>query len=362
MTVTTDRAPCWGWLVLASIYVAAPLQAAAGSEALVVLVRLEESVPVEWNEVAQNTARDAIAVEGRYGWLPPPEVSLEESRTALGCAAWDPACVGEIGKTLDADHVLYVEVVRPFQQLPVLSLFLVDVSAPDAAVATSVSLPDAEVNGGRVLGVYVREVIYGNVPDLVVVGDGTHAAGGVAVAATTALAGTRVVFDGEDLGPVPLVLSSAVDTGEHSLRFSSGGREVARRTLSVSAGEPFELAVSLAAEGSVEAAEEAWLNVDLESPVAWSVLGLGAAGLAAGGLLYGIYWTTARELEAAQGEFQRTGSISRMSQVEYDETEGSAEDYYVGSVVVTAVGAAVSAAGVALFFLPDDDATIFGSE
>ncbi|MBN2360624.1 MAG: PEGA domain-containing protein [Deltaproteobacteria bacterium] len=350
----------WLALGLCALATTAPLRAEVEPEKLVVLVRMGESVSPRWQKQALRAAQQTVQAGSRYRWLPPPELSLEESRTALGCGAWDPRCVAAVGKTLGARYVLYIEVVRPFQQRPLLTMFGVRIDAPDDTRSQSVELPDAGENGGRVLEAYVRAMLGGRVPDLVVIDDGRHTAGNIAVAVTAPHARTRVTVDGQPVGEVPLLLPHDLAAGTHTIGLEKPGHASHQLEVLVVAGRPLSLAVDLspasAAATSVAtnaAATRASAGADRgwTAPLGWVSVGIGAAALVASGGLYAGTLATEQQLVAAAAEEQQRGSVASLSQVDYQNAVAKADGLYLGSLVALATGLVLAGVGGGLLLI-----------
>jgi hypothetical protein len=337
----------------------------------VVLLRLDKSAPAAWEAELQSTALAAASQNAGLKWMPPPQVSLEETRMLLGCSAWDAACVAQIGDTLGAGRALYIELVTG-ETTPVLQMLDVDVKKPDSARMRRIELPDLEATGQALAKAHVRSTVQGTLI--------------TTLAVRSDPPGAVVTLDGKMIGAAPLARIEGFAAGSHALYFTQDGYEPQEQQVVVQKGQALLVQVQLKPAAAVAVApvpptpppapepapappEPAPTTVTTapaepadwvqpppyphwDSVVAWTGLGLGGLVAAGGGALYGAHHVTAQPLLEAEQEFNESGRVTTMTQVEYSQTKQTSDALYIASLVTAGVGALLAVSGGVLLFVP----------
>jgi len=344
-------------------------RAKRASEQYIALVRLEKSVPAKWERALQTTARNAVLSRAEYEWLPPPKVSIEETRMLLGCDEWDAVCVAQIGETLGAARVLYIEVVRPLGQPALLTVLSVGVKTPAVAQPLQVPLPDLEEWGLKVANVVVRAAVAGEVPTLALI--------------KTDVEGVTIYLDEKKRGRTPTLLSSGIEPGYHDLRLEKKGYATVERRVKVEQGKVLEVQIPMPAEEvelpppvteqsggtSTDPAPDVGADPDPEpdpgleeppllyphwdSPIAWIGIGIGAASMIAGGVIYAaLYLPEATELKDLTEQTNEDGVITGTTQKDYEQRREAVNTMFFAYVGTAAAGALLAATGATFLFLP----------
>ncbi|MFH1808024.1 MAG: PEGA domain-containing protein [Pseudomonadota bacterium] len=345
----------------------------------VVLLRLDKSVPELWEAELQSTALAAAAQRPNLQWMPPPQVSLEETRMLLGCPAWDAACVAQIGETLGAGRALYVELVIN-DTVPVLQVLDVDVKHSDKAKLRRIELPDLDATGQALAKAHVRGTIQG----LAV----------TTLAVRSEPPGVVVTLDGKMIGAAPLARIEGFSAGSHALYFTREGYEPQEQQVVVQKGQallvrvalkPMVVAVAVpppvpdtaaptssgtnsmvATTTEEDSGDTVAVETDESPPppierapyphwdsiVAWTGVGVGALVMVGGGALYGAHQFTAQPLLKAEAEFKDTQTVTSMTQVQYAEAKETSDALYIASLVSAGVGALLALSGSTLLFVP----------
>ena len=345
----------------------------------VVLVRLEQTVPATWEKEIQDVAQAAAAQKHGLEWMAPPQVSLEESRTLLGCQSYDAACISQIADTLGAARALYVEVTAHEGKPTMLGLVVVTVKTPGKAQWRQVELPDVDVAGLAATKAFVRGEVMEQPATVLVV--------------TSDVVGASITIDGKVAGVTPLALTEDVKTGIHEISVEKAGFQPVMRRIDVQKSRLTHMQVPLPAIAVAVAPPpvvppkpkvfEAVTPKPLPavkpvakvapttpppakraaastyphwgSPVAWVGVGLGAAGLVAAGALYGVHLSIG--LNAQKHLFQNddpqgptwTSDVTQTTMKNWrDQMSGT----YIGAIAALAVGVVLVGTGSAFFFLP----------
>ncbi len=334
----------------------------------VVLFRLGSGVPLAWTGELQSTALAATSQQSKLKWMPPPQVSLEETRMLLGCQQWDASCVAQIGETLGAARVLYVALASSGQGVGKMQLLDVQVAKPGKAKPQSMSLPDLEATGMALAKAHIRGTILGRVP--------------TTLAVRSVPAGAQVTLDGKAVGAAPLARIEGFEPGPHTIYLTLDGYAPIEKQVVVHKGQALLIQVELVKAAAVVAVapvaapdpepqpmavpeptpevepEPAPVVADAapyphwDSPVAWVGVGLGVAALAGGGALYGAHISGAQPLLDAEQEYKDQGYVSSMTQVQFVEQTQTVEALYFASVVTAAVGGLLAVTGGTLLFVP----------
>ncbi|MBN2362447.1 MAG: PEGA domain-containing protein [Deltaproteobacteria bacterium] len=349
----------------------------------VVLVRLEKTVPGAWEKEIQDAAQAAAVQKRGIEWMPPPQVSLEESRTLLGCQSYDAKCIAQIADTLGAARALYVEVTASEGKPTMLGLVSVAVRAPNRAQWRQVELPSVDAAGLAVTKAFVRGEVLEQPPAVLVV--------------TSDVAGAHVVVDGKPAGVTPLALTENLKVGAHEVLVDKSGHQSVMRRIEVQRGRLAHLQVSLPAVAATAAVaiappvaspepkviaavtpvappvvkpesgvvtpptpapSPAATYPHWESPVAWVGVGLGAVGLVAAGTLYSVHqyigWDTNEnhlfDNDDSNDPVHTLKSDLTLAQMK--ERRGQLDGTYVGTLASLGVGLVLVVTGSAFFFLP----------
>lgn len=345
-----------------------PRVAQAKPEAMTVLVRLQERVPKAWHKVILDSAYKAVIAQPRYSWLQPPEISIEETRDLLGCGDWSPDCVAQIGKSLGAKYLLYVEVMSPFQQPPILTLFQINVDKPEQTLSQSVRLPDAALRGQMALQHFVKGVINNASPSLVLVDDEKHLSGGLVAVSADGFGDATIELDGQAMLGSPAVFNPKLSSGRHRLTVRKPGFQSLQQDVLVKAGRPFAVALHMkpgAGSGIGTAtlattnglaqhkANQAQQGDDWKSTLSlgsFAVAGLsGIAGLG----LYAVYWTTASSLADAATQTDNLGRVDKINQASYQQGERLSQATYWTAMASGAVAIISTVVGAFLLVTAD---------
>jgi hypothetical protein len=350
----------------------------AADKKFVVLVRLEPTVPAAWEKEIQDVAQMAAMQKDGLEWMAPPQVSLEESRTLLGCQSYDANCIAQIADTLGAARALYVEITAKEGKPTMLGLVAVTVKTPNKSQWRQVELPDVDVAGLAATKAFVRgEVLEQPATVLVVTSD---------------VVGASITIDGKPAGVTPLTIEDA-KIGSHDVQVEKAGYQPVMRRVEVQKGRLVHLQVPLPAIAVAVAPPpvlppkpkvvEAVVAKPLpavkpvakvapatppikkaaagkyphwDSPVAWVGVGLGAAGLIAAGALYGVHLSIG--LNAQNHLFKNDNPppawTSDVTQQTMNSWRGQMTGTYIGAIASLAVGAVLIGTGSAFFFLPPE--------
>ncbi len=190
------------------------------------LMRLGDPAPEHWSADLTSAAKAAAAEQKKLRWQDPPQVSLDETRTLLGCAAWDANCIAQIGGTLGVQKVIYLDL-----RGQTLRIFNIKVKQPNKAHKVSLRLPDRRVMGLTLAQAYVRAaVLQQKMTSLVVTSSPDRA---------------EVSLDGQVIGHTPLMQMSHVAAGQHQLQIKLDGYKVLQKSISAKTNQITLVQVSL---------------------------------------------------------------------------------------------------------------------
>lgn len=351
----------------------------AAEKKFVVLVRLEPTVPATWEKEIQDVAQMAAMQKRGLEWMAPPQVSLEESRTLLGCQSYDSSCIAQIADTLGAARALYVEVTAKEGKPAMLGLVAVTVKTPNKAQWRQVELPDVDTAGLAATKAFVRGEVLDQPATVLVV--------------TSDVVGANITIDGKPLGVTPLATEDA-RVGTHDVQVEKAGYQPVMRRVEVQKGRLVHLQVPLPAIAVavapppvvpkpkvIEAVAPRPLPAvkpvakvapttppplkrapaskypHWNSPVAWVGVGLGAAGLIAAGALYGVHLSIG--INAQNHLFENDDPdgpawTSDVTQQTMNDWRGQMTGTYIGAIAALAVGVVLIGTGSAFFFLPPE--------
>ena len=97
-------------LLLAAGFFLIGASPAIAKEKWVVLVRVKNPAPGDWQAQLQASADAAQQLRKNVEWLPPPQLSIEEASMLMGCTGWDAECVALVGGSIQADRALSITV------------------------------------------------------------------------------------------------------------------------------------------------------------------------------------------------------------------------------------------------------------
>jgi hypothetical protein len=330
-------------VVLAALFAAFVAVTAAKPVPWVVLVRNDGAAPASWSESLQEAAR--AAGEGTaVRVLPAPAISPEEASLTLGCGGFTSSCAGKIAGTLGAQVALVVELKAGDGDGPVLTTSVVSSSGSLVRPAETAELPDRGELGLKVARRYVVAAIRGSKPTIVVV--------------TTDTPGATVLIDGARRGRTPLTLVDEVPPGEHKLHVSLDGRAPITKAMDIKVGQThrFDLVLGANPVPSVKPTIGEQPTTSAVSPaVAWSVLGVGAATLAVGGVVGAVLGGRVIALEIDRSRLNSDGNIVGITQRESEEADKFNLELGKWALGISATGALVAATGGALFLLVDEE-------
>jgi hypothetical protein len=216
-------------LVAAVVLAAVSFQAPAASQKWVALVHTSGDVPSSWLKPLQEAAQE------RSGntWVAPPAVTLDEAQLALGCAAWNKACAGQIAGMTGAAMAL-----------------VVDVTGKDAGITIGVQAVKA--NGSAVGAEEKLELPGKTDKDLEFARDFVKKGQRSAyLVVETDVPGVEVSIDGEHKGKTSASarLQEMLPPGEHKLMLSMEGKAPLQKTVTLKPGVVTTEALSLSAAG-----------------------------------------------------------------------------------------------------------------
>lgn len=216
-------------LVFASLLVASQ-----APSSWVVLVKTDGSVPASWNQNLQDAVKAAAEKSGKVKWTPPPQVSLDDAQLALGCAAWGPACVGQIAAMMNAEKALLIQIEQRGDGAWMTHQIVTASGDPERA-PVRFELPDRGRDGLKVARVVAAAAVSG---DPVTV-----------VTFKTDVPGAEVILGGEKAGKTPLTLADELTPGQHRVEFRMEGRSPVVQNINVRAGEVTRVGAVMGALG-----------------------------------------------------------------------------------------------------------------
>lgn len=326
---------------------------------LTLLLRLGTPSPANWEADLISAAKAATAERSTLLWRDPPQVSLEETRTLLGCRTWDTSCVGQIGATLGVGRVFYIDLSDKDSKAPVLRIIDVDVSDPAKATTTTLKIPDRNVMGLTLAQAYLRAAVLEKQLTTLVVSSEPERA--------------EVLIDGAVVGRTPLLQLANFRPGAHKIILRQPGFKSFSQSLDAEKGQislvkakllPLQEATTPTPPAPIKepptkvliAKQDPGPTVDTDNAgPAWntvaglSAIGLGSALLLGGGASYAGY----RSLSAAMNDVTPDPDnenllLSSMTQDEYDSASKTRDLLYPSSLVLSGLGLVSVAAGAVL--------------
>ena len=163
----------------------------------------------------------------------------------------------------------------------------------------------------------------------------------------TGTSGARVLIDGQARATLPLAAPIAVDPGSHFVAVALAGHEPLGKTIEI----PRDGAIDLAAD----------LSPTRQRIAAWSVIGVGAAGAVATGIVTGLMLHRQSEATSLRDQ-QKTTPFQPAQRDQYNRAVAARDDLARAAGITGAASAGVVLAGLGLFAferaevpLPADD-------
>lgn len=334
--------------LIGPIVLAAALVAPANAPervATIALVSAQPGVPAHWREAL----RRAVTESTNRTWVPPPAISLDEARVALGCAAWDDVCAGQVAATTGAAAGLVLHIAGAGVGLAVT---VTEVRAGAGANRPAERLV-LESRGAAALELarqFVRAASAGPVAFVTVEADEV---------------GATVLVDGSSIGTAPA--RAALTPGAHTLVLRKEGKAPIQRSFSVAAGQNPSIVVTFNAAGPAVAITPTvgttpTSHRDAAGPsdaqLGWTLTAVGAGALALSAVA-GVPWLLAfSQPRPYPNPIQVYGGA-----VEYRDGERSrfSTDFALaagGSLLAAGVGTLVLATGVSMLLGDADDASV----
>jgi hypothetical protein len=231
-----------------------------------------------------------------------------------------------------------------------------------------VPLPDLETWGLRVAKIVVRAAVDGVQPTMALI--------------KTDVEGVTIYLDETKRGTTPTLLAKGLEPGYHDLRLEKEGYATVERRVKVEQGKVLEVQIPMPREdvevpppvtdqgsgaeppppdpgqGGEPPPDEGWEQPATDyphwgSPIAWIGIGLGAASMIAGGVIYGaLYLPEATELDNLTKQTNEDDVITGITQKEYDQRLAGVNTMLYAYMGTAAAGALLAATGAAFLFLP----------
>ena len=344
---------------------------------ITLLMRLGDSSPKYWTEDLTSAAKAATAERRTLRWRAAPKVSLDETRTLLGCRAWDADCIAQIGQTLGVRKVVYVDMKGPAQGSQSLRIFQVDVKHPKKAQQLSLVIPDRKVMGLTLAQAYVRAAILNQeLTSLVVTSQPDRA---------------EVLLNGAVVGHTPLIQMTHFAPGQYKLIMRRYGyqdlqrnfeaqkgriaiisgtlkaqpaiaskpvakataKTTAKATDSTKSQVPAHefIAAATQAESGTVSGETTESSADWQTPAAWSSIGIGGFLLAGAGVVGVLHIMNFSELDGSLDDGRR---VSSLTEDEYKEKKALLWPMLGGSLGLAAAGLLGTGLGTGLMLWPQE--------
>lgn len=241
--------------------------------AWVILVKSQGDIPASWRETLTRAATE----DDTKSWMPPPSVTLEEAQIALGCAAWNDSCAGQVASMTGAAMALVIDIAA---QGPgaVLSIQKVRGGGNAAAPADKLELAGRDAADLEWATAFVAGVLRDERRGILSV--------------ESDVPGANVFLDGKPLGKTPW--RGPVAEGVHTLGLRQEGKAPLTKSIAVKGAVVNSEVLTMNAAGisvavSPSVGESASPSGGGNSTLGWSLAGVGGA-LALGGLAVGSPW------------------------------------------------------------------------
>lgn len=331
--------------------------------ATVALVTAQPEVPTHWREALQRV----VIEDEMRAWVPPPVMSLDDVRAALGCAAWDDPCAGQVTAMSGAAAGLVVDIAGSGAGITV-TVRAVRADGTAERSAETLSLDARGADALELARQFVRAASRGPVAFLTVEADEV---------------GAEVAVDGTSVGSAPVRM--ALTPGAHQLVVRKEGKAPLSRPLSLVAGQnpPLVLTFNAAgpsvalgatvgggpqsADGRVD--DVAALRVPRNATIGWTLTGIGGAALAAGAFV-GVPWLIAYfDTDVCGGgqlcypnPIQVYGGALKYADSERRRFYTDAATALSAATALGGIGAVVAGTGLLVALVPEDGAAPAAAE